>query len=182
METVIKGYNIELQFCTTCKIHRPPRAHHCRFCDNCVDGFDHHCPWIGNCVGKRNYRRFNYFLWAVIVTLVYFIAICVYFIVRKYGEAQTDFISFFEANPAPFCVAVYCTVILLSMLSLTFYHCGLILGGTTTYEDLKKLNVHPWDHGWKMNLYHFLCDPDIETALHDTEKIPLVPPQILTLQ
>jgi len=51
-----------LRLCPTCRIRRPPRSSHCRYCDNCVQEFDHHCFWVGNCVGARNHRSFIVFL------------------------------------------------------------------------------------------------------------------------
>ncbi|KAI8369892.1 DHHC palmitoyltransferase-domain-containing protein [Choanephora cucurbitarum] len=63
-EIWIKNTPYSLTYCETCKIYRPPRASHCRQCDNCVEFEDHHCAWLNNCIGKRNYRTFI-LLWLV---------------------------------------------------------------------------------------------------------------------
>ena len=48
--------------CPTCNIMRPPKASHCKICDNCILELDHHCFYISNCVGLRNHKNFYLFL------------------------------------------------------------------------------------------------------------------------
>lgn len=48
--------------CPTCGRWRPPKAHHCRRCKQCVVRMDHHCPWINNCVGEENHHLFSLLL------------------------------------------------------------------------------------------------------------------------
>ena len=45
-------------FCSTCKIFRLERSHHCVRCNACVRMFDHHCMVANNCIGIRNFRYF----------------------------------------------------------------------------------------------------------------------------
>src|SRR5690606_26908934 len=53
---------VPVKYCQSCRIWRPPRSHHCRVCDNCIETQDHHCVWLNNCVGRRNYRYFFTFV------------------------------------------------------------------------------------------------------------------------
>jgi palmitoyltransferase len=42
-----KNYqNLATQYpvCKKCLTNKPPRTHHCSWCDKCILKFDHHCP------------------------------------------------------------------------------------------------------------------------------------------
>eukprot|EP00668_Euglena_longa_P032378 GGOE01041694.1.p2 GENE.GGOE01041694.1~~GGOE01041694.1.p2 ORF type:complete len:265 (-),score=78.08 GGOE01041694.1:184-978(-) len=60
-----------LRACAVCKVYKPPRAHHCSQCNECILLFDHHCPWINNCVGLRNRKHFLLFLLYTPVTALW---------------------------------------------------------------------------------------------------------------
>jgi len=49
-------------WCQKCKLWRPPRASHCKWCERCFLRLDHHCAVTGNCIGQNNLRFFTAFL------------------------------------------------------------------------------------------------------------------------
>lgn len=64
------------RYCETCKIARPPKASHCRECDQCVKNFDHHCYFVANCIGERNWGNFISFLVFCSLLIIYRVVWC----------------------------------------------------------------------------------------------------------
>lgn len=63
--------SIERSWCSRCDGWRPPRAHHCSVCNQCVLKMDHHCPWVANCVGFANYKFFLQFVGSAWITIIF---------------------------------------------------------------------------------------------------------------
>lgn len=119
---------LDLKYCDSCALYRPPRGSHCKHCDNCVERFDHHCKWTGTCIGKRNYAPFVAFLFSLLFLIVYIIVTCLYRILN------------INAKDNPFCVAliIFSGAFMLFIGKLFIYHSYLILTNQTTCEEVKK--------------------------------------------
>ncbi|KAL5033036.1 hypothetical protein BDV3_000058 [Batrachochytrium dendrobatidis] len=53
------------RWCRSCLCFKPPRSHHCSYCNRCILRMDHHCPWLNNCIGHNNIPHFIRFLCSV---------------------------------------------------------------------------------------------------------------------
>ncbi|CAO3669335.1 unnamed protein product [Rhizopus stolonifer] len=176
-EIQIKNTAWSLRYCDTCKIYRPPRASHCRQCDNCVEYEDHHCIWLNNCVGKRNYRYFFTFIMTCVVLCVYVIVFGVYQLLWIHQKDPTQgFGPVFIQAPVGFVLSIYCFVLLWMIGGLTVYHCTLILRGVTTHEQLRSdmlklkypdLGANPYNRKNPFkNMAQVLCQPQPKSYLH----------------
>eukprot|EP01017_Pseudomicrothorax_dubius_P038602 TRINITY_DN5808_c0_g1_i3.p1 TRINITY_DN5808_c0_g1~~TRINITY_DN5808_c0_g1_i3.p1 ORF type:complete len:445 (-),score=49.14 TRINITY_DN5808_c0_g1_i3:68-1354(-) len=147
---------LKFKHCTTCNLYRPPRAFHCRWCDNCIEEFDHHCNWLGTCVGKRNYKIFFLFIFSLVI-LELLTMLSIYknyrFLWDKYsGDAAT----IFQTAPYGLILGIVTFGFFCFVGHLTFYHSNLIRRSETTIEDYrntwKTIFGNPFRRSW--NIYH----------------------------
>eukprot|EP01130_Rhizamoeba_saxonica_P004320 TRINITY_DN1765_c0_g1_i2.p1 TRINITY_DN1765_c0_g1~~TRINITY_DN1765_c0_g1_i2.p1 ORF type:complete len:243 (-),score=15.77 TRINITY_DN1765_c0_g1_i2:18-746(-) len=161
INTHFKGKKVDLKWCGTCKIHRPPRAVHCSQCNNCVINFDHHCPWLGNCVGGRNYRFFLCFLFSTSLALILGSTFCIIDMVVRTIASDLDgieaFNSMLKQNPTSIILLIYCVLGSLFVVSLSCFHLNLIRLGVSTNEYIK--NTVGDGKGFCYNLFNVLCPP-----------------------
>ncbi|XP_043270564.1 palmitoyltransferase ZDHHC2 isoform X4 [Venturia canescens] len=126
-----------IRFCEKCQLVKPDRAHHCSVCQTCVLKMDHHCPWVNNCVGFHNYKFFMLFLAYALLYCMFIAATSLqYFIqfwkiyafqgeLKDMGKFHLLFLFF---------VALMFAV---SLNSLFFYHCYLIVHNRSTLEAFR---------------------------------------------
>jgi len=160
---------VVVKYCQTCDLYRPPRAVHCRVCDNCVERYDHHCPWVGNCVGKRNYRYFYMFVNTATFALFYVTCMtALQMTLTFFRSSESEFfprvLDTFLTYPTPpsaflcFC----CGTTFLSVGGLAGFHNFLSLCGSTTNEDLKNLfkrRSNPYSLGLVRNCLFVIFPP-----------------------
>ncbi|CAE7947137.1 app [Symbiodinium sp. KB8] len=118
------------RFCQTCRIIRPPRASHCRDCDNCVLRFDHHCPFVNNCIGQRNYVFFTSFLVSIAFLGVAELSGIGLWYSHSAGGISDEMLTLLLLALTPAAVLLPC------VLMLAGFHTWLSVDGRTTKEVL----------------------------------------------
>ena len=165
---VVNGLTVQLKWCKTCRIWRPPCASHCSECNVCVERFDHHCPWMGQCIGKRNYRYFLGFVCSTSALSVYTIGWSAYVFseVLRVMRARSFVDGFGDAigrAPSSGALVVFAALVLLCVGPLGCYHCSLICENRTTSEEIKQpygRDANPFDRkSWRVNCHEVCCEP-----------------------
>jgi palmitoyltransferase ZDHHC9/14/18 len=174
----VNTVKMQMKYCDTCHIYRPPRTVHCGICNNCVDRFDHHCPWIGNCVGKRNYRYFLWFVTMALVNILWVMALAATDLGLRLiasGLSGLDaFVTVVLSNPADILVILYTLVAGGFVAVLFFFHLHLVTNGITTNEQIKKMykgKKNPHTHGCCRNWAQLFCAPAYPSAIAPREYV-----------
>jgi hypothetical protein len=143
---VINGKRMDLRYCRTCNIVRPPRAQHCIVCNNCIERYDHHCPWVGNCVGGRNYRYFYRFVSVTFLLDVYMIVMAC----LKMGWHADGFGGGIAAEPWNLVLVIFNFLMGLFVGGLWVFHTYLVSTNQTTYDNLRQARVGAFGTGCEL--------------------------------
>ncbi|KAI8098373.1 DHHC palmitoyltransferase-domain-containing protein [Gilbertella persicaria] len=159
-DDLLKSGITGLRYCKTCEHYKPPRAHHCRHCGQCVLRMDHHCPWIGNCVGFANYSYFVRFVFSVMICCSYGCFLLLWRLQRIFEARQNPWIihpSMLELVIVVFNIILIFFVLLLVGV-LAVYHVYCLLKGQTTIEGSERTKTTQLIRRQKIDAVEFPFD------------------------
>ncbi|ODQ50468.1 zf-DHHC-domain-containing protein [Saitoella complicata NRRL Y-17804] len=169
---------MNLKYCTTCRIYRPPRTSHCKYCDACIEWTDHHCKFLNTCVGRRNYRYFFTFVTSLLLLSLLTLSTTLPHVILHYTRHSSPGTSFphslrtdHAASAISLFLVIYALLASLFPGALCGYHLFLIARGESTHEYLRGSVLRPqegegdvrrpFDEGCARNFLVALCRPKI---------------------
>lgn len=169
----VNGTVINLKWCYTCRIWRPPRAAHCSECNVCVERLDHHCPWMGQCIGRRNYRFFLGYITSTCLLCTYTcgLSLLVFVHSARHSRAKLMLDVIVEGTvqaPAAAVAVGLPALIVLCVAPLLCYHTTLVCENKTTNEEIKSPygRHNPFSRGWGRNCDEACCAEREHSRIH----------------
>jgi len=161
-----------LQWCSSCKGYKPPRAHHCSTCARCVLSMDHHCPWTNTCVGQLNLKPFVQFVHCVPIATAHALVVhSEIFVLLVYAWQRSrrmmDFLVVLGKLPVMLGLIAWfcCLVVMLLVGTLAWEMEHTVIGNVSMIEEYiiekaemrrrrngERKFVYPYDLGRRDNI------------------------------